>query len=183
MKNILLLITFIMAQGAFASATQFDFKPEMGKVVFKTKGWPNLVVIKGEGQGVTGALTETAGKVSGELTFDLTTLKTGITLRDDHMKDNYLEVKKHPTAKLSLKEVSLPEKLDGSMKFKGMMTLHGVEKEVSGEAKLANDSGALTMSAELPIKLSDFKIAIPNYKGITVAEKVKVSFETKVKKQ
>ncbi len=182
MKKLLILVTIVLAQTSFAAATQYEFKPEVGKVGFKTKGWPNLVTIKGEGKGVSGSLQETAGKVSGTLTFDLTSLKTGIDLRDDHMKNNYLEVKDHPTAALTLKDATLPEGLKGTMKFTGTLKLHGVEKEVTGEAKLDNDSGQITMSAEIPVNLSDFKIAIPSYKGITVAEKVNIDFETKVKK-
>jgi len=180
MKSILICFFLFTFQVQAQSAVQYNFKPDTGKVAFKTKGWPNLVTIKGEGKGVIGNLTLQEGKVTGELTFDLTTLKTGIELRDDHMKDTYLEVKKFPKAKLKLTSVEVPKDMDGDMKFKGLMTLHGVEKEVSGKAELDKDDKKIKMSAEVPIKLSDFKIAIPSYKGITVAEKVKVSFESEV---
>lgn len=183
MRTLMSFLTVLLLIPFASAATQYKFAPEMGKVGFKTKGWPNLVTIKGEGKGVTGALQETEGKVSGELVFNLDSLKTGIELRDSHMKDNYLETKKHPTAKLVLTNVEFPKDLDGDMKFKGMMTLHGVEKEVEGKAELDNDGGQIKMTAEIPVKLSDFKIAIPAYKGITVAEKVKINFETKVTKQ
>ena len=183
MKLFLTIFLFCSLSYGAVKAQQFEFKPEAGKVGFKTKGWPNLVTIKGEGKGVTGSLTQNEGKVSGELVFDLSTLKTGIELRDSHMKDNYLEVKQFPTAKLKLTDVEFPKDLDGDMKFKGMMTLHGVEKEVEGKAELDNDDGNIKMTAEIPVKLSDFKIAIPSYKGITVAEKVSIHFETKVAKK
>ena len=41
---------------------------------------------------------------------------------------------------------------------------------------------SVVVDAKFPITLSDFKIAIPNYKGITVAEKVDVRIKTKAKK-
>ncbi len=179
--KLLLTILFLANIGhAAVDATEYEFKPEAGKVEFKTKGWPNLVTIKGEGTGVTGKLSQAADKVNGELVFNLTTLKTGIDLRDSHMKDKYLEVKQFPTAKLKLSDVTVPEKLDGRFDFQGTLTLHGVEKQVNGKAELENDNGAIKMTAEIPIKLSDFKIAIPSYKGITVAEKVNVNFESTV---
>jgi polyisoprenoid-binding protein YceI len=180
----ILILTFITLLSTTTWATQqFQFKPQAGKVVFKTKGWPNLVTIKGEGTGVSGVLMEEMGKVSGELNFDLTTLKTGIELRDSHMKDNYLDVKQFPTAKLKLTSVEVPNDLDGSIEFKGIMNLHGVQKEISGKADLERDGKTLSMKAEIPLKLSDFKIAIPSYQGITVAEKVKINFETQVMTQ
>ncbi|MEM7651954.1 MAG: carboxyl transferase domain-containing protein [Pseudomonadota bacterium] len=111
-------------------ALNFNFAPEAGKVSFKTKGWPNLINIKGEGQGVTGTLTQNQNKISGTLTFNLETLKTGISLRDDHMKNKYLQVKTHPTATLTLKDVTVPASLDGSIDFKGELMLHGEKKDI-----------------------------------------------------
>ncbi len=183
MKFLIITIVASLALPFAQAATQYQFQPDAGKVVFKTKGWPNLVTIKGEGKGVAGNLSEDTGKVSGEITFQLAQLKTGIELRDNHMKDTYLEVKKHPVAKIKLTNLEVPKDLDGSFEFKGMMTLHGVEKQVSGQAELENDSGKLKLIAEIPIKLSDFKIAIPSYQGITVAEKVNISISSEVKKQ
>lgn len=181
MKNLILIaITALFAQSLFAAPSTYVIKPPMGKVEFKTKGWPNLITIKGEGTGVAGQVRAEAGKANGTLTFDLTTLKTGIDLRDDHMKNKYLQVKEHPVAQLTLTDVKIPDSLEGSFDFSGMMKLHGVEKEITGKGELSKDGNDLKMTAEIPVKLSDFKIEIPSYKGITVAEKVKVNFETKV---
>ena len=182
MTKALLIFTFIFsAQFSFAS-TQFTFSPKKGKVEFKTKGWPNLVNIKGKGQGVSGSLSEKENKLSGVLEFDLTSLKTGIKLRDNHMKDKYLQVKKFPKAKLTLKDSVMPKGLNGSTEFTGIMELHGVKKEVKGKIELDNESDSIEVDAEFPIKLTDFKIDIPSYKGITVAEKVTVKFKTEVSK-
>ncbi len=183
MKTVIAFLFLVNFSHAAINASQFEFKPEAGKVEFKTKGWPNLVTIKGEGPGVSGSLKQDGGKVSGDLSFQLDSLKTGIDLRDSHMKDNYLEVKQHPTAQLTLKDVAVPENLDGSFAFTGTMNLHGVEKEVKGQAELELDGDQIRMTAEIPVKLSDFKIAIPSYQGITVAEKVTILFESTVTKQ
>ena len=172
------LITSSVALG------NYHFKPNNGKVSFKTKGWPSLITIKGESKGVQGELKEMDGKVSGALSFDLQTLKTGISLRDDHMKNKYLEVTKYPKATLTLKNLMLPEKKSGDVPFKGLLKIHGVEKEVKGKVTLesGSDGKEVKMKGEIPIKLADFKIEIPSYKGITVAETVKVFIESKVLK-
>ena len=87
MKSLIMLLIVFVVTGANA-ATKYVFEPKAGKVEFKTKGWPNLITIKGEGTGVTGHLEEkTPGTITGTLEFDLTTLKTGIDLRDSHMKE------------------------------------------------------------------------------------------------
>lgn len=183
MKKLILSPFFILVFSTTAfAASQFQFSPDKGAVEFKTKGWPNLVTIKGKGQGVSGQLSESENKISGSLSFDLQTLKTGIELRDDHMKNKYLQVKEFPQAKLTLTDVSVPTDYSGSMDFKGTMQLHGVSKEVVGKAQLDNGTDQISMTAEIPIKLKDFKIEIPSYKGITVADKVTVFFKTEAKK-
>lgn len=179
MKILIVLTSLFLTLTSFA-ATEYQLAPKQGKVEFKTKGWPNLVVIKGVGQGPAGALIEDNGKISGQISFDLTTLDTGIALRDDHMKKKYLEITQYPTSILTLKDVSLPENHQGAFHFTGLLNLHGVEKEVSGQATLNKEGDQLVMSAKIPVKLSEFNIAIPNYKGITVAEDVKVDIESKI---
>src|SRR5437016_2755323 len=42
-------------------------------------------------------LADASGAVSGEVQVDLTTLQTGIGLRDRHMKDKYLEIGRSDT--------------------------------------------------------------------------------------
>jgi len=103
-------VLFSLAVATFAAGlanakTTYNFKPEMGKVSFKTKGWPSLITIKGESDGFKGQLNEVDQKINGTLSFQLDKLKTGITLRDNHMKDNYLQVKEFPTAELKVADL------------------------------------------------------------------------------
>ena len=181
MHKIILSAIIMLAGIQTFAATKYNFTPETGMVEFKTKGWPNLITIKGKGTGVTGGLVEDQGTVTGQLTFDLTTLKTGISLRDDHMKNNYLEVKEHPTAELKLDKLAIPKDLSGDVELTGTLKLHGVEKPIKGTAVLSKEDGSIKVDANFIVMLSDFKIAIPSYKGITVAEKVTIAFNSTVK--
>ena len=67
----------------------------------------------------------------GSLAVDLRTLATGIALRDEHLRENYLEVGKGPgfeTATLS--EIVLngftADVPEGKGSFTGVLALHGV---------------------------------------------------------
>ncbi len=74
------------------------------------------------------------GSLKGALTVDLRTLKTGIGLRDRHMRDNYLEVAKAPGFDTATIEGIQIEKLDGKTTFNGTLVLHGERRPVSGLA-------------------------------------------------
>ena len=105
--------------------------------------------------------------------FELKALKTGISLRDRHMHDKYLETSKYPKASLS-SEIKLVG--DSPYSFKGMMKLHGVEKEVEGLMTI-NDLERGDFGFEFNVDLSEFGIEIPSFMGVTVAETVVVSVD------
>ena len=159
------------------SAATVNLNAGNGKVQFEAVGRPAMVKIKGTGAGPQGNLTVLEGKVSGELKFALATLETGIDLRNEHMKEKYLEVKNYPEARLTLKDVPLPEGYtlaspkSGEGAFTGTLELHGVKKDISGTFATTEKN---SVEAKFEIKISDFKIEIPSYLGVTVADTVKV---------
>lgn len=181
MKKIaIMLIVLLTVSSSVFSTTDYTFKDQNGAVEFKAKGWPNLLKINGKGAGFTGEVHVADNKASGVLKMNLDTLKTGISLRDDHMKNKYLNVKEFPTAELEIINVIVPEKLKGTKPFNGKLTLHGVTKNVEGVVKfngLKKDKAKI--DAEFDIKISDFNIELPSFKGITVAEDVKVKVSSK----
>ena len=69
-----------------------SFKESDGKVTFLAIGKPAMIKIVGEGTGPHGDLTIFDDKLQGTLTIDMKKLTTKIELRDDHMKNKYLEV-------------------------------------------------------------------------------------------
>ncbi len=177
MRVVFLLILFNVST-AFGTP-EFVFKPDQGHVTYKTRGWPNLVVIEAKGKGVEGKLTEDKNKVSGELVFKLATFDSGMKSRDDHAL-KYLEAKKFPKAKIKFTQLEPPKDYNGSFNFTGMVTLHGVEKPISGKAVLNKKDSDLNLSGEFILNFKDFNVNVPAWNGITVAEKVEVKFETQV---
>jgi polyisoprenoid-binding protein YceI len=157
-----------------------------GIVQFEAVGKPAMIKIKGEAkQFNTFIKIENNGlHLTSEL--DLSTMTTGIDLRDEHMKDNYLEVNKFPKAKLKIDQLfsEIPSGMNlpstKNKAFSGTLELHGKSVPINGEFSVDEKNLA---QAEFKIKLSDFDIKIPEYLGITVAElvtiKTSIPFEKK----
>ena len=114
------------------------------------------------------------GALDGALSVDLRTLKTGIGIRDRHMRDNYLEVEKAPGFETATIEDIQIEKLEGKTTFNGTLVLHGERKPVSGSATIARQGGGYSVEAEFPVKVSEFNIAKPTYLGVGVQDQIKI---------
>jgi polyisoprenoid-binding protein YceI len=114
-----------------------------------------------------------------DLTVDLRTLDTGIGLRNEHLRENYLEVDKGPgfeTATLS--EIDLngfnADAPEGKGSFAGLLTLHGVRKTVTGTVDVRQAGAGLRVKAAFPVDLSEYSIRKPRYLGIGVKDAVQV---------
>ena len=119
--------------------------------------------------------------IDGELRVDLAALDTGIGLRNDHLRGSYLEVERGPAFRHAvLSGVALREPLpDGDGRhetaFTGTLVLHGVEREVEGEAALRRRDGRLRVEATLSLSLEAFDIPPPRYLGVGVRDEVRVT--------
>ncbi len=169
MKSVFIL--FVFSFSAMASAADFRSK-NSGNLTFEAVGKPAMIKIKGESSAPQSTLKVNGGIGSLESSLDLENLKTGIDLRDEHMKENYLETKKYPKAILVITSLSIPENWDVSeQEFSGVLNLHGKEQPVKGTFSMNNKK---EVNADFKIKLTDFGITIPNYLGITVADSVNI---------
>jgi polyisoprenoid-binding protein YceI len=93
----------------------------------------------------------------------LTTLTSGIEVRDEHMKNKYLEVQKFPNAEI-VSAVGRDGKGSGQLKVKDMI------KPVAGTYKIEGSNMHLTF----PVKLSDYKFEKIRYMGVGVKDEVTV---------
>jgi hypothetical protein len=115
---------------------------------------------------------------------DLRTLDTGISLRNKHLRETYLEVNKGPgydqatVSEIDLKGLN-PNTPQGKGSFTGALTLHGVTKAVTGSVDVRQAGGGLQVKASFPINLSDYSIS-PNSAardGRTLADAAFISYE------
>jgi hypothetical protein len=164
----------------FVSAGVISFKDVDGKTEFSAVGKPAMIKINGRGQGPEGDLSFSADQITGTLKVHLDHLTTDIDLRDDHMKNKYLEVKKYPTAEITFKEFKVPTKIetlpktDTDVKFSGEFTMHGKTKPIHGTAKIRKVNQAISGEAEFNIQIMEYLETLPSYMGLKVAENVKV---------
>lgn len=186
----LIILTTMLIDNS-AGAKPLQLLPESTKTEFVGIGKPALLKVKGFTKEMSAVLDLTDGTASGEFKVPLKNLDSGIELRDDHMKNKYLAIGQFPDATLkidalkidTLKTGSQGEKLRNTIPFSGAFTLHGVTKQINGDAEIENRSAHYTVTAKLNIKLSDYGIEIPRYSGITFADNVdiKVQFEAETK--
>lgn len=171
---------------AKAVPAKVDLAKTTNAVEFLAVGTPSALKIRGKV--ADGKLAGNCAVEAAELkctgTIPLDALDTGIDLRNRHMKEKYLETASHPEATVSVRVASLPEKVrqgEGTYegKFDGTMKLHGVEKPVTGTAKIEASGGKLSGNFDFDFLLSDYGIAIPSYLGITVSKTVNVAVRFK----
>jgi polyisoprenoid-binding protein YceI len=98
-----------------------------------------------------------------DISLDLTTLETGIGLRDKHMKEKYFETEKYPKALLTQASGQ-----DG--KFTGTLKIHDTPTKVSGTYTIA---GAQVV-ASFKCKMSEFNIPKAKYMGVGADDEVEV---------
>lgn len=180
-KKALTKTTFFLLSSAIslsASAVKLDFS-KGAKVEFDATGKPDMMSIKGTGAKAVGFFESKGNTVTGELTVNLDEFTTDMDLRDEHMKEKYLETGKYKNAVLKINQIDVAEAFptDGTWNpknLRGLLTLHGVTKEVPLNCKLTVKDGTAKGVVDFKIRLPDYKIEIPSFAGITVADEVKI---------
>ncbi len=133
---------------------------------------------------LSGALRPSAndGAVfSGELRVELATLDTGISLRNGHLRGDYLEVERGPDFREAvLSGIVLDDPPPGGggrreTRFSGSLALHGVRRAIEGEAELRRRDGRLQVEAAFRLSLEAFGIPPPRYLGIGVRDEVEIT--------
>jgi len=190
MKNFIFVFLLLFGYEHANAAVKLTLDRDASIAEFLAIGKPSALKIRGTKGKPEGQLMIDGEAVKGELLLTLSDFETGIGLRDKHMKEKYLEVEKEGfrQAKLRIKTLSLPKEFWQSPRpqtsaFKGILFLHGVEKEIEGALEIAEAAkDALNGVAKFTILLPDFGISIPSFSGITVAEKVdlEIKFKSRV---
>jgi len=129
-----------------------------------------------------GTLTPGASQplsLSGELAVDLASIDTGISLRDRHLRENYLEVARgrgYDRAVLSDIVLSQAngEGFRGQTELTGTLLLHGVSQALTGKADIQDADSGVAVEAEFVLTLTDYAIEPPEYMGVGVTNRVAV---------
>ena len=111
----------------------------------------------------------------------LNTLKTGISLRDRHMRENYLHTDKYPIA--SFKGKIIEANKNGNVwdvKVNGEMNIHGVKKSISIKGELKNTKKGYKISTTFFVALKDYNIEIPSLMFAKINENIKLELKFEV---
>ncbi len=120
-------------------------------------------------------------RVSGQLRVRLDSLDTGMELRNAHLRETYLEVDRGEEFReavltaVELGEPFPPGARDHETGFAGLLSLHGMERWVEGEARLVRRDGRVRVEAGFPLSLGEFAIPPPRYLGVGVRDEIRIT--------
>ena len=161
----------LLGLGALAHAALSD--ATSSHVSFQASGPAGLKI-----EGTTSDLTLADQGDDVVITVPLANLATGISVRDKHMKEKYLEVPKFPSATLTVKRSALKVPSAGesvALDVAGAVNLHGQTRPVTVHYEVKRDGPTLTTRGRFHINMGDFGITVPSYLGVTVKPDVDVS--------
>lgn len=111
------------------------------------------------------------------VTVPLANLTTGISLRDKHMREKYLQVGTYPDAQLEVARAAIVVPKPGAEstgEVPGVLHLHGQNKSVTVHYAAKRDGDTLHVNGALHVNMNDFGIAVPKYLGITVKPEIDI---------
>ena len=136
-------------------------------------------------------------KAAGAVTVDLSTLDTGIEMRNDHMRGT-LEAAKYPTATFKFTSIKVPgNKLKPNAPVAGTavgtMTLHGVTRPLTAPVELTllpeqdakyRPGDWVHVASTFKIKMTDYGITLPaSVLGVKVADELDIAIDGMAKAQ
>jgi polyisoprenoid-binding protein YceI len=173
MKFIASIILTLFCIAAHASSHLENIDQE-GSLSFTIIGKPSLIEIKGTSPAPKTQIEINHKKLTVFSELNLSELKTGIAVRDEHMQKKYLQTELFPKAILKIEKILSfdyeSRKLDiKNEAFVGTLFLHGKEKLIKGTF---NFSKQFELTSTFRISLADFGYDVPEYAGIVVADTV-----------
>lgn len=163
-----LLLTPLAAYAALGSASGVGVKfVAKGPAGVSIVGQSNQLSVTDDGQQLT-------------IVVPLAPLKTGIDLRDRHMKEKYLEVPKYPNAELRVDRKALVLPAAGQKAEKsasGELKLHGKAKRETVQYTATHDATGYAVSGTMHINMKDYGVEVPSYLGVTVKPEVDISVQ------
>jgi polyisoprenoid-binding protein YceI len=125
--------------------------------------------------------SEADGKL--KIVAPLTNLKTGIGLRDKHLR-GYLKTDKHPEATLVVERSKLKVPGDNQTvtgKARGDFTLNGVTKPIDFRYQAKRTGSDYHVQGLAKIDIRDFKVEVPCYLRVCVEPEVSISVKFKLR--
>ena len=166
-----LLACFVLSAFAFIPGTGV-FIASNGSVTFISKA--PLETIKAESKKLGGALD--VEKRTFAFVLPVSSFEGfNSPLQKEHFNENYLETDKIPKAIFKgkiIEEVDLANPGAYTIRAKGTMSIHGVDKEMIIKSKVTTTSNQMAVESSFTIALKDFNINIPKLVNQKIAEDI-----------
>lgn len=202
MRKITSLFLFLILTsglGLAQSAVEFKAMDPMGRNVVQFKTSAPLEDIVGTTNKISGEIKVDPKNLGGAANFarfevDLSSLDTGIGLRDTHMREQYLHTDKYPKAIFTLEKI---RKSSGSalnpnktvlVTAEGTLELHGVKRNITVPVKVTYlpesqstmgklPGNLLRITTDFDVKLADYKIERPQMVLLKVGEVAHINLD------
>jgi polyisoprenoid-binding protein YceI len=195
------ILVLLLAAVSFAqqvATTTFYVNDQKKRDVVTFTSHAPLETIVGTTADVTGFVTvnldDIKSSAKARFEVDLATLKTGIGMRDGHMRDNFLETAKFPKAIFELTKVDsisqnkLEDQKQIQLWLEGNFTVHGVTKAItipatityfkeSEQTKARIDGDLLHVTVAFDLLLSDYSIKRPQFVLLKLDENQKINID------
>lgn len=136
------------------------------------------LTVKGVSRQLHGLINFDTGLV--DFYLDLATIRTGITLRDKHMRESFLETKEYPFAEFTGQLTIIPDfNKEGiqEIKTRGKFTIHGVTRDIEVDGTLEKTADGYHLKAKWEVRLEDHNIMRPQLLFLELSEEQKVSID------
>ena len=135
-----------------------------------------------DGYVLLGASPLAAGSGEGSelyIEVDLASLDTGIGLRNRHMRDNYLEVKKYPYATYKGRIGEIVRAADGGFRVTadGTFSVHGVDREARIPCNVTVAGAGYHAKCSFALLLSDHHIDIPSFMFLKLNNQIQLDLD------
>ncbi len=194
-KTVFALATLVFATTLLAAPRTYTVTSD-GKNYAMFSSEATLETVHGRTTKVSGTIEADPASVSAakvDVAIDLASLDTGISMRNEHMRDRFLNVEKFPTATFKSVSVTGPNTVAANkpveISVTGDMTVHGVTKRITvpvrvvmiPESELTKSSrGAgdwIHATTEFAIKLSDYGIDVPQALVMKLSDSLSVKLD------
>ena len=198
-RALVMIACLALPSFAAAQAQQFRIRRDGGSRVTFVSDAP-LETINGVSSQISGNISIDPSRLasaSATVTVPISSLRTGIDLRDEHLRaENWLDAEHHPNITFELTGLSGASALQpgqsANVRIRGRVSLHGVTKNIEARGRVMYmpltdemraspgiDGDVLRFRARFKLRLTDFGVAIPLPVRLKVSNEITISINAR----
>jgi len=170
-KFFLILLTFLFVSQIYS---QEKYLAKDGYVSF----FSHTIVedIKADNNQVLSVIDIETGEIAVQLLMRSFLFKKA--LMQQHFNESYVESHKYPKAIFRGHILNFKDLIDNNSEteIKGVLTVHGKDKEISVLAKIEKDANKINISGDFTVEVAAFDIKIPGVVRNNISKIIKVTF-------